>query len=96
MDYQTYKNEVSGFHYQGPELYHFWVAGISVADAKAKLAARGRSPGSKRQGRGISDLQLRIGLSKAVIMWCDRMHARRLTDTQKAFVDATRERAAKI
>ena len=96
MDYAEYKIQFSAIEYHGPELYHMWSQGMSVEQAKAKLAARGRSPSGKSQGRGISDLNLRMGLSKAVIMWCNRVKERRLTEAQKAFVDDARERASKI
>ncbi len=96
MQYEEYKQNFIGFNYQGPELYHLWAAGTPVDAAKEKLAARGRTPGGKFRGRGISDLNLRLGLAKAVILWCDRMAQRRLTESQTAFVAEAKERATKI
>lgn len=94
-DYAEYKSHFAGFNIVGPTLFHFWQQGMSVEEAKEKLRSRGAN-NMQFQARGISDINLQFALGKDLALFCARMSAKRLTDSQKQFIANLLDRAMRF
>lgn len=95
MDYAEYKTHFQGFQIVAATLFHFWEQGLSIEEAKEKLRARGAND-SQFRARGISDINLKFALGKHLLQFCERMDARRLTDSQQAMITDLRDRARRL